>query len=311
MTRYPYTPQAGQTIRGAGANPKTAFIAHYQESPTADGVAELNAAITDDATIQIILDAITDPNDLDGGASVVTATAGGTAADIKAIQVVVHGTDAADSSVNETLPAFTANTAGTVTGSQVFKTITKIVIPAHDGTGATTSVGVAGDVDAILPAETDQGTTLTITELDNQPDVPRAISATAGGTAGDIKAVQVELTGEDYEDSTITETLDAFTVNTAGTVTGAKAFKKVTRVEIPVHDGTAATTSIGDSDILGLPHKLATNTVLFAALDGTREGTAPTVTVSATDVESNTVDLNSALDGDQVDVWYLVDDTNL
>ncbi len=280
-------------------------IAHYQESPTADAVAALVTAITDDATIQIVLDAIPNPVNLSGGTQKVTATAGGTAADIKAIQVHVYGTNAADANIDEALPAFTVNTAGTVTSTLLFKTITKIAIPVHDGIGATTSVGIVGDVDAILPAETDVGTAITITEVTHQPDVPRCVSATAGGTAGDIKAIQVIVVGTNAADAAITETLPAFTVNTAGSVTGAKAFKTITRVTIPVHDGTGATTSIGDSDILGLNHKLPHNTVIFAALNNAREGTAPTVVASATAIESNTADLNSALDGNAVDIYYI------
>jgi len=317
MSYEPYTPHQQQRIKGLGEDQKRAHFAHYQASPTADAADALHAAVTDDSTLQVILDAITDPNDLvanddiTGGTQVVTATAGGTAGDIKAIQVHVYGTNAADANIDEELPAFTVNTAGTVTGALAFKTITKIIIPAHDGTGATTSVGVAGDVDAILPAETDQGVTLTITELDAQPDVPRCISATAGGTAGDVKAIQVGLTGTDVAGSTITEDLPAFTVNTPGAVTGAKAFATITRVEIPVHDGNGATTSIGDSDILGLYHKLARNTVVKTYLNNALEGTAPTVAVSATVPASNTIDLNSALDGNQVDCYYLVDADNI
>ena len=41
-------------------------------------------------------------------------------------------------------------------------------------------------------------------------------------------------------------------------------------------------------------------------LGDTREATEPTVTVSATDIESNTVDLNSALDGTVVDSYLIV-----
>jgi hypothetical protein len=88
----------------------------------------------------------------------ITATAGGTPADIKAVQVVVAGFDADDKPLIETLPAFTVNSAGTVTGVGSFKTITSITIPAHDGTGATTSIGVSGGgVADVLPAFTDIG----------------------------------------------------------------------------------------------------------------------------------------------------------
>jgi len=165
---------------------------------------------------------------------------------------------------------------------------------------------VVADADGVMSALTDDGAEATVTSELTSPAVPRNITATAGGTAGDIKAIQVVVTGTNYADETITETLPAFTVNTAGTVQGSKAFKTVTQVVIPAHDGTGATTAIGWGDKLGLPDKLTHNTVLFAFLDNVLEGTAPTVAVSASAIESNTVDLNSALDGSVVDVYYLV-----
>ena len=90
-----------------------------------------------------------------------------------------------------------------------------------------------------------------------QPSVPRNITATAGGTATDIKAVQVTITGTDYQGNIITEDLPAFTVDTAGIVSGAKAFKTITKVEVPAMDGAGVTVSIGFGEILGLPYKMS------------------------------------------------------
>jgi hypothetical protein len=107
-------------------------------------------------------------------------------------------------------------------------------------------------------------------------------------------------------DEVITETLPVFTANTAGTVEGSKAFKTITSITIPAHDGTGATTSIGFGDLLGLPYKLAHNTVDAAYVDNAKESTAPTVAVSSTAIESNTIDLNTALSGKVVDVYLKV-----
>lgn len=158
----------------------------------------------------------------------------------------------------------------------------------------------------IKTAVTDTGAQQVITTGITQPSVPRNITATAGGTATDIKAIQVIIAGTNYAGAAITETLPAFTVDTAGTVTGSKAFKTITSITIPAHDGTGATTAIGFGEKLGLPDKLPHNTVLAAYLGDTKEGTAPTVAVSATAVESNTVDLNSALNSSVVDIYYMV-----
>ncbi|MCM2334730.1 MAG: hypothetical protein NDI82_12385 [Anaeromyxobacteraceae bacterium] len=164
----------------------------------------------------------------------------------------------------------------------------------------------AADTNGILAAVTDDGTAQTISTGFTQPSVPRNITATAGGTAGDIKAIQVIVTGTNYADEVITETLPAFTVDTAGTVTGNKAFKTITSVVIPAHDGTGATTAIGFGEKLGLPFKFAHNTHIKTALGNTVEGTPPTVAVSSTAIESNTIDLNSSLNGTIVDAYFMV-----
>ncbi len=171
-------------------------------------------------------------------------------------------------------------------------------VPAAAATVASTT--------GIKAAVTDNGSQQVITTGITQPSTPRNITATAGGTAADIKAIQVIIAGTNYNGEAITETLPAFTVDTAGTVTGNKAFKTITSITIPAHDGTGATTAIGFGEKLGLPCKLSNNTVLMAALGNTREGTAPTVAVSSTALESNTVDLNSALNSSLVDIYYIV-----
>lgn len=158
----------------------------------------------------------------------------------------------------------------------------------------------------VLAAVTSTASPSVITTGFTQPAWPRALTATAGGTATDIKAIQVVVEGTNFADEVITETLPAFTVDTAGTVQGNKAFKTITKVTIPAHDGTGATTSIGFNEKLGLPYKLSRNSVLNAYRNGAREGTAPTVTVSASALESNTVDLNSVLNGTAVVVELLV-----
>ena len=161
-----------------------------------------------------------------------------------------------------------------------------------------------GVTTAVHAAVTDTGSTSTVTTAITNPAVCRNVTATAGGTAGDIKAIQVTVTGTNYNDEVISEALPAFTVDTAGTVVGSKAFKTVTSISIPAHDGTGATTAIGTGAKLGLPDKLAYNTVSAAYLATVLEGTAPTVAFSATAVESNTVSLNSALNGTAVAVLY-------
>jgi hypothetical protein len=170
----------------------------------------------------------------------------------------------------------------------------------------TAAQAAAASTTGVHAAVTDTGSPQTITTGITNPPYPRNLTATAGGTAADVKAIQVVVTGTNINDEVITETLPVFTVNTTGDVVGSKAFKTVTSITIPAHDGTGATTAVGFGDKIGLPDLLAHNTVLLAALGNVREATAPTVAVSTTAYESNTVDPNSALNATVFDVYYLV-----
>ena len=167
---------------------------------------------------------------------------------------------------------------------------------------------VATDVDGVhvaIIASVD--TTKVIVDEITNPAVPRNITATvACDTVANIKAVKVKITGTNYAGEIITEELPAFTEDTAGTVEGNKAFKTITKIEVPAMDGADVSVTIGWGDKLGLPYKLAHNTCLMAFLDNTIEATAPVIAVSASKIEDNTVDLNSNLNGKVVDVYLIV-----
>ena len=107
-------------------------------SPDVGAVADVLAAVTDDGTEQTITTGFTDPPTPRN----VTASTDGTADDIAAVQVIVNGTNAEGAAISETLPVFTENTKTTVVGAKAFATITSVVIPVHDDTGATTSIGL-------------------------------------------------------------------------------------------------------------------------------------------------------------------------
>ena len=165
---------------------------------------------------------------------------------------------------------------------------------------------VVAAIAAIIAAFATSAEETVVTTGFTDPAVPRNITATAGGTAADVAAVQVIIVGTDYVGEVITETLPAFTLNTAGSVAGAKAFATITSVTVPAMDGVGATVSIGFGDILGLPSLLTENTVIAAYLDGVIESTAPTVAMDAANISGNTIDLNSALDGTLVNVLLFI-----
>lgn len=165
----------------------------------------------------------------------------------------------------------------------------------------------AASTTGVHAAVTDTGVAVNVTTSITNPPCARSITATAGGTSGDVKAIQVVITGTDINGDTITETLPAFTVNTTGTVEGSKAFATVTNIYIPAHDGTGATTAIGWGDKLGLRNKLSRATLVYKGtfLADVVESTEPTLAKSSTVLASNTLDLNSALDGTAVKAYFL------
>lgn len=129
------------------------------------------------------------------------------------------------------------------------------------------------------------------------PAFPRNIivKGNASGNAGNIV-----IHGTNYDGKVITETI---ALSAAAAVEGNKAFKTVTLIDLPseTHAGTD-TVSIGWGNKLGLAYKLPFNTIEKTYLNNAKEGTAPTVTTSTTDLESNTVKLNTALNGTVVDI---------
>jgi hypothetical protein len=139
------------------------------------------------------------------------------------------------------------------------------------------------------------GETTEVTAGITDPDEPRNLTVT-GNDANVAGDVVIEGTNQGGE--AITETIVA---SGTSTVAGNKAFATVTSITLPAYD-TADTERIrvGTGAKLGLPVELSRDTVLQAYLDGVREGTRPTVAFSSSALESNTVTLNSALDGSAV-----------
>ena len=130
MGFYPTNPLLGQTVQSEAADLShdKGFIAHLVFTATQAIAASTTGILAAFATSTLATEkttGFTQPT----CAKNVTATAGGTAGDIKAVQVVVEGFDIAGNAISETLPAFTVDTAGSVAGSKAFKTITKVTVP--------------------------------------------------------------------------------------------------------------------------------------------------------------------------------------
>ncbi len=163
-----------------------------------------------------------------------------------------------------------------------------------DDTAVALANGVTGDYDVITTGLSD-------------PPEPRTITATAAGTAGDVANVAVKVYGTDFDDQDIEEELPYFTKDsgTSNIVTGSKAFKTITKIELPAHDGADATTAIGFSDVFGLPYKLG-HKMMRVAFDGAWEASAPTISISDT-LCLNTIDIVGTPNGAKdVDIVMLV-----
>lgn len=135
----------------------------------------------------------------------------------------------------------------------------------------------------------------TITTFLAQPDFPRNITITPGGTTASVPAANVTVTGTNIRDEVITEDI-LLTENGSSLVSGTKAFKTVTSIVLPIQDGTGATYKIGVGDVLGLDRCMTANNVLQTTQNGSIDSAA-TVTFDADEVEKNTINPNASLDG--------------
>lgn len=153
---------------------------------------------------------------------------------------------------------------------------------------------------ALLTASATSGSSATTLTPTAQPSVPRAITITTGGTATDIKAAAITVTGKNSEGKTITDTVTP-TVDTAGTLTTTKAFASVTSVSVPAQDGNGVTVAIGTSNNFGINQRSASTAVakimVIAANGSATLEDASASNFSSTVVENNTVTPTTTPDG--------------
>ena len=168
-----------------------------------------------------------------------------------------------------------------------------------------------GIVDGAAGPSGEGAVALVVTPADTafikQPPCARnLVVVVAATTAANIAAGKVVIAGKDMNGDPISEDFTV-TADTAATLTGNKAFVEITGITIPVQDGTSVTFDVGWGDKLGLPIKLANGVHHIATfLGASAEGTAPTFATSGTAVSGNTIDLNSALNGNAVETLFIV-----
>lgn len=171
----------------------------------------------------------------------------------------------------------------------------------------------AGTTTAIHAAINGATTVQTVTTSITQPDVPRALSVTAGGTSTDILDSVVTITGTNVEGKTFSEAF-RFAAGSTATVNGARAFKTVTSIVIGQQGGPNGTFAVGTTNKLGIKHRLFnqnttvkvyTSTAAYGAL--TLQG-APTVVANEGDIERNLVTPATLPNGSLIfNIYYTFD----
>ena len=117
---------------------------------------------------------------------------------------------------------------------------------------------------AVLASTAGAATKQTITAGITQPDVPRVLAITIGGSGYSSDSILIN--GVNVEGKPITDTI-AYTTNAQ--VVGKLVFKRVTSVVIPSTSGTSATVTIDTSAKIGLNQRLVPNYSTIVCISGT------------------------------------------
>lgn len=315
---YPFNPFMGQKLKTHGVNEHVdrAFLAHFQVTAadavalSANGITALTnlGAATQNKTTGITNPAVPRALSIVGNVSGITGT------------VTITGTNFAGATISE---AFTLNGATTVNGNKAFKTITNIALPIQTHTPAaqtetkqvTAGAGTAsGTITLTLTAAGLEGSPLATEVEVVQDDTAIQVATKIVAALNAVEAIADLFTLSNVDGTSDTVTITAV-APAADDATLALAFADTDTTGVTMGASTNGTAgvpydkvSVGWNDKLGLPFKLTHNTVIpgMTYLNNVKEGTDPTVTVSSTAIESNTIDLNSALNGTIVDSYLLV-----
>ena len=132
------------------------------------------------------------------------------------------------------------------------------------------------------------------------PDVPRNLVITPGGTTVDVKGCTVTVTGTNFFNKAIAEDF-VIADNQSTATTGAKAFKTVTKLAFPAdcEEGVfGANWSIGVGEKIGLKRCLnVAGDFAWSTVSGAYEATRATVVADVDEIEKNTADFNGTMDG--------------
>lgn len=166
---------------------------------------------------------------------------------------------------------------------------------------------------AVLAATAGATTIVTVTSGLTDPDVPRNLVVTPGGTTAQILDSVVTVNGTNIEGKPISEAF-RFAAATSSATTGAKAFRTVTSVVIGQQGGAAATFAVGTGNKLGVNHRLFNqNTTVkvytaSAAYGALTLQNVPTVVSNEGNLENNTVQPATVPNGSLIfNIFYYYD----
>lgn len=227
-----------------------------------------------------------------------TVGAGGTPAEWTGSNVIFTGTDVDGNALVETVAS--AAGAGTATTAGYFATLTQVdIVSAQAGTGAQLTLGVLTDAASIASfSSSDVAQILDANSEFNRARVgnramphARRISFVFSSHAN-WDATTITVTGLDALGKKITDTI--LVANGGGTtVTTAKFFKQVTRIDVPAQSGSSGTCTVGFLNTeIGLDVDVLSSVVAVSVIrEGNDPGTGvwavPTAGTLATAAASN------------------------
>lgn len=164
---------------------------------------------------------------------------------------------------------------------------------------------VAADADGVHGEITLGASAQTITADITNPPCARNITITCTkASGGSTMSGDVVITGTNIFGEVITDTIAE---GEDGLHEGTKAFKTVTSILVPAQTNAGDKLKIGFGDKLGLPFYLNyADQVIQCSLNNVIEATRATVVADVDEIEKNTIDLNSALNGSVVRAYIMV-----
>ena len=142
--------------------------------------------------------------------------------------------------------------------------VLKDVIETTGGYTNNKKIVSAATAAAVLASTSGTSAVQTITAGITNPDVPRVLAITIGGSGEGTGNILIN--GVNVEGKPITDTI-AYT--TTGQVLGSLVFKRVTSVVIPAAMGSSATVTVDTTNRIGLNHRLVPSYSTIACLSAT------------------------------------------